>query len=96
MVQKHEVNERAKAEEVLRRLDEKEKKQHQKQVNETAKKAREWRNKGILGLLYIVDKEGGGRWLKRAQKLNLQADFLLDCPAPAYGGSRWRNEICPT
>ena len=66
MVQKIEENERAKVEALLKRLDEKEKKQYQKWANKTAKKAREWRNKGILGLLYIVDKEGGGRWLKRA------------------------------
>ena len=41
MVQKHEENERVKAEAVLKRLDEKEKKQYQKWANETAKKARE-------------------------------------------------------
>jgi hypothetical protein len=65
MVQKQEENERAKAEAILQRLDEKEKRLHQKVANEAAKKAREWRNKGILNLLYIIDKEGGGRLLKR-------------------------------
>ena len=66
MVQKQEENERVKAKAVLQRLDKKEKRQYQKAANEAAKKAREWRNKGTLGLLYIVDKKGGGRLLKRA------------------------------
>ena len=66
MVQRQQENERAKAEAVLQRLNEKEQKLHQKAANETAKKAREWRNKGTLGLLYIIDREGGGRFLKRA------------------------------
>jgi ATP-dependent protease HslVU (ClpYQ) peptidase subunit len=66
MVQKQEENERAKAEAVLQRLDEKEKRLHQKAANKAVKKAREWRNKGTLRLLYIVDKKGGGRLLKRA------------------------------
>jgi hypothetical protein len=63
MVQKQGENERAKAEAILQRL---EKRLHQKAANEAAKKAREWRNKVILNLLYTINKEGGGRLLKRA------------------------------
>ena len=63
MVQKQVEDERAKAEAVIRRLDEKEKKQRQKVINEAAKKAREWRKKGVLKPMYIVDREGGGRCL---------------------------------
>ena len=65
MVQRQEEDERAKAEAVLQRLDEKERKLHQKASNEAAKKAREWRNKGIIKPVYIVDREGSGRYLIR-------------------------------
>jgi len=65
MVQRQEKDKRAKAEAVLQRLDEKERKLYQKASNEAAKKAREWRNKGIIKPAYIVDKEGSGRYLIR-------------------------------
>lgn len=65
MVQRQVEDERAKAEAVLQRLNEKERKLHQKASNEAAKKAREWRSKGTLKPIYIVDREGGGRHLIR-------------------------------
>lgn len=66
MVQKLEENQGTKAEAVLKTTQREREKPYQKAANETAKRAREWRNKGALGLLYIVDREGGGRFLKRA------------------------------
>ena len=66
MVEKFKEDKRAKAEAGIKRLNEKLCKQHQKWVFEAAKKAREWRMNSILKPLYIADKPGGRRCLRRA------------------------------
>ena len=65
MVQHFKEDERAKTEALIKRLDEKLHKQHEKWFFEAAKKARDWRMKGKLGLLYIIDKPGNEHYLKR-------------------------------
>ena len=65
MVEHFKEDERAKTEALIKRLDEKLHKQHEKWYFKAAKKARDWRMKGKLDLLYVIDKPGNGRYLKR-------------------------------
>jgi hypothetical protein len=65
MVRQTEDDERAKAERLLRRLEEKDSKMRKKWVEAAAKMARAWRKGGKLKPLYIVDALGKGRELVR-------------------------------
>ena len=56
-------DERAKAERLLKRLEEKDSKMHKKWVDAAAKIARAWQKEGKLKPLYIVDAVGKGREL---------------------------------
>jgi hypothetical protein len=58
-------DERAKAERLLRRLEEKDSKMRKKRVDSAAKIACAWRKEGKLKPLYMVDAFGKGRELVR-------------------------------
>jgi hypothetical protein len=65
MVRQTDDDERAKAERLLKRLEEKDSKMRKKWVDAAAKIARAWRKEGKLKPLYIVDALGKGRELVR-------------------------------
>jgi len=65
MVEKVKEDKRAKAEATIRRLDERYYKATKRAFFDAAKKARDWRLKGVLKPLYIIDRQGCGRCLRR-------------------------------
>jgi hypothetical protein len=65
MVRQNDDDERAKAERLLKRLEEKDTKMRKKWVDAAAKIARAWREEGELKPLYIADALGKGRELVR-------------------------------
>jgi ATP-dependent protease HslVU (ClpYQ) peptidase subunit len=66
MVRQLDDDQRAKAERLLKRLEEKDSKMRKKWVDAAAKIARAWRREGKLRPLYIVDAYGKGRELVRS------------------------------
>jgi len=66
MVHQLDDDERAKAERLLKRLEEKDLKMRRKWVDAAAKIARTWRREGKLRPLYIVDACGKGQELVRS------------------------------
>jgi len=65
MVRQLDDDERARAERLLKRLEEKDSRIRKKWVDTAAKIARAWRKEGKLKPLYIVDAVGKGRELVR-------------------------------
>jgi len=64
MMKNFKKNEHAKTEDLIKHLNEKLSKQHEKWYFKAAKKAWDWQMKDKLGLLYIIDKLGNGCYLK--------------------------------
>ena len=65
IVEKIKEDKRAKAEATIRRLDKRYYKATKRAFFNAAKKARDWRLKGVLKPLYIINRQGCGRCLRR-------------------------------
>jgi hypothetical protein len=95
MVRQNDDDGRAKAERLLKRLEEKDSKMRKKWVDAAAKIARAWQKEGTLKPLYIVDALGNGReesWYAVGFTIMdmfcVEVVFSLNWPAPTC---RWER-----